>query len=107
MVMPVSWMICSFSCSVGYGCEMCSGDIIHALRYSTVSLGRLLFLDDEDRLRLLEAGLDAALAGGDGERLLELLLFLRLASTTEEASATWGTVSVLAAVILGSMADCE
>ena len=29
-----------FSCSVGYGWAICSGDNIHALRYSTVDTGK-------------------------------------------------------------------
>ena len=36
---PVSAMISAFSCSVGYGCAICSGLIIQFLRYSTVSGG--------------------------------------------------------------------
>ena len=33
-------MISLFSCSVGYGWAICSGDNIHALRYSTVETGK-------------------------------------------------------------------
>lgn len=81
--MPVSAIILAFSCSVGYGCATCSGLIIQALRYSTVSSGRLFVLraDEEEEdvegdlvEEALEGDDDAGEPGNELDRVRVLLL---------------------------------